>query len=263
MKKTIVFKVGGALLDDNTAAISLLCALRKIQQSANIVLVHGGGNGVESLLTQLNITSQKYNGLRISPPEHMPYVTGALAGTANKTLCGLAYSLGIKNIGLTLFDGNSVTCTLTEPKLGCVGTPKANDSGLVTALLESGHLPIISSIGSADNGQLLNVNADQAATAIAQLLDADLYLLSDVSGVLDDNRDLLLELNDMQIEKLVQANTIRDGMLVKVTAAKLAADTIRRPVVIGSWANTQVLVDKINSSTHTRFGTKIMPSAQE
>lgn len=263
MKKVIVFKVGGALLDDNTAAINLLCALRKIQQSAKVVLVHGGGNGVEALLAQLNITSEKHNGLRISPAEHMPFVAGALAGTANKELCGLAYSLGIKNVGLTLFDGNSVSCTLTDPKLGCVGTPKANDSTLLNALLASGHLPIISSIGSEDNGQLVNVNADQAATAIAQLLDADLYLLSDVSGVLDENRNLVPELFDKQIDQLVSTNTIHNGMLVKVNAAKLAANSIQRPVVIGSWANTQVLVDKINASTQTRFGTKIMPTVKD
>jgi acetylglutamate kinase len=263
VKQTLVFKVGGALLEDYSAAQTLLSAILEIQQFANLVLVHGGGNGVESLLRKLNLKSEKYNGLRVSPPEHMPFVTGALAGTANKQLCGIAYSLGIKNIGLSLFDGCSVSCTLTNTQLGCVGTPKANDGKLLKTLLANEYLPIISSIGCEDNGQLVNVNADQAATAIAQLLDADLYLLSDVAGVLDQDHHLVTELFDEKLDQLVKSQTIHSGMLVKVKAAKLAAESIQRRVFIGSWADIQALVNNINNSNQTRFGTRIMPSLKD
>ena len=263
MDNIVVFKVGGALLDNDLAALSLLNALKTIQQSALVVLVHGGGNSVERLLSQLNIPSEKRNGLRISPPEHMPYVTGALAGTTNKHLCALAYSQQINSIGLTLFDGDSVTCKHTDPELGSVGTPKANNSALLRSLLASGQLPIISSIGCSKNGELLNVNADQAATAIAQLLSAELYLLSDVPGVLDANKSLLPMLDKAQIEQLIGSGVIRDGMLVKVAAAQLAAESLHKPVIIGSWAETEALIESINSDSHPAFGTHVLPTSQD
>jgi acetylglutamate kinase len=257
-----VCKVGGALLDRPDMALDLLKVLSELQTTAKVVLVHGGGNSVERLLADLNMQSQKYKGLRISPPEHMPYVTGALAGTTNKDLCALAYSAEIPNIGLSLFDGSMISCVQTDPKLGCVGTPTANRPNMLITLLATNLLPIISSIGCDRAGNLLNVNADQAATAVAQLLDADLYLLSDVDGVWGEDQCVVDSLNAGQIASLIEKGVIKDGMQVKVSAAQLAANSLGKPVTIGSWAQIEALRAAILSKGTQSFGTQIFPTQQ-
>ena len=96
-------------------------------------------------------------------------------------------------------------------------------------------LPVISSIGITADGQLMNVNADQAATAIAETLDADLVMLSDVSGILDGKGKLLPQLDKATAQDLMEKGVITDGMAVKVKAALHAAETLGQPVCVASW----------------------------
>jgi acetylglutamate kinase len=117
-------------------------------------------------------------------------------------------------------------------------------------------LPIISSIGADYNGNLLNVNADQAATVIAQLLDAQLLLLSDVPGVLDVNKNLIEQLDIEQIETLIAQKVIRDGMIVKVQAALKAANSLGRSVTIASWKDAEKLLGLLQQRA---IGSKILP----
>ncbi|MDU0354082.1 acetylglutamate kinase [Paraglaciecola aquimarina] len=177
---TLVIKVGGAFMQSDSHALALLNTLSKLQQSYHLVLVHGGGAMVEELMQALNLKSQKIDGLRVTPAEHMPYITGALAGTANKQLSSLAIQAKLTPVGLSLVDGKMCTAKVMRKELGAVGTVQANDPTLLKLLVQTEMLPIISSIGVDASGQLLNINADQAATVIAQLLDAELLLLSDV-----------------------------------------------------------------------------------
>ena len=81
---TLVIKVGGAFMQADQQALALLKVIGQLQQDIKVVLVHGGGPMVEELMQALHLTSSKINGLRVTPKEHMPYITGALAGTANK-----------------------------------------------------------------------------------------------------------------------------------------------------------------------------------
>ena len=107
-----------------------------------------------------------------------------------------------------------------------------------------------------NKGNLLNVNADQAATVIAQLLDAELLLLSDVPGVLDANKNLIEHLDTEQIETLITQNVIRDGMIVKVQAALTAANSLGRSVTIASWKDAEKLLGLLHQQT---IGSKISP----
>lgn len=256
MSNTLVIKVGGAFMQAEDAAVALLTTIAKLQKSYIVVLVHGGGTMVEELLTALDLTSKKIDGLRVTPKAHMPYITGALAGTANKQLCGLAIQAGISPVGLSLLDGNMCTGTIMSEELGAVGSVKAGDATLLKALAATYMLPIISSIGADNKGNLLNVNADQAATAIAQLLDAELLLLSDVPGVLDANKDLIEQLDSELIDTLITQNIIRDGMIVKVQAALTAANSLGRSVTIASWKDADKLLGLLQQHT---IGSKIFP----
>ncbi|WP_100642705.1 acetylglutamate kinase [Alteromonas facilis] len=255
----VVCKVGGALLDKPDCIDALMHAILQIQKIRPVVLVHGGGNGVESLLTQLGHTTEKYQGLRVTPDEQMPIISGALAGTANKRLCADAKKAGLNPVGLSLFDGSSVQCEVMSDKLHAVGQPTPDDPTLLNQLLSSHFFPIISSIGCDHQGRLLNVNADQAATAIAALLSADLYLLSDVDAVLDDQKRSIQQLDNTEAKRLIDNGAIQHGMLVKVLAAQKAATDLSRSVIIGSWTATQPLIAHATQQNSVPFGTEILP----
>lgn len=232
----VIIKVGGALLENQAIASQLLNEIKQLQTQRPVVLVHGGGPLVETLMAAMGLTSTKIDGLRVTPDEHMPYVCGALAGSANKSLCAIAIGAGVTPVGLSLLDGNLVTCKPLDERFGAVGVPVANDPALLLSLLNSNMLPVISSIGSSDTGRLLNINADQAATVIAQLLGGDLLLLSNVPGVLDGDKALLPSLTQADIQQLSADGIVTDGMLVKVEAALDAANALSKPVTIASWS---------------------------
>lgn len=112
----------------------------------------------------------KKNGLRVTPADQIDIIVGALAGSANKTLLSWAKKHGIDAVGLCLADGGSTSVTQLDEELGFVGKAQAGSPALLNTLLSSGYLPVVSSIGITDGGDLMNVNADQAATALAQTL---------------------------------------------------------------------------------------------
>ena len=253
-RSPIVIKVGGALLDDAPAMARLFLSVKEVQAERPVVIVHGGGPLVETLMASLGLKSSKIDGLRVTPDEHMPYICGALAGSANKQLCAAAIASGLTPVGLSLLDGNMVVCEPLADKYGAVGVPSTSNAAFLKNVLAQHTLPIISSIGSSPQGRLLNVNADQAATVIAELLDAELLLLSNVDGVLDANKMLLRELNAQSIAHYASEGVITDGMKVKVDAALASEDTLKRPVYIANWIAD--IADILNQNT----GTQILPT---
>ncbi|WP_417435907.1 acetylglutamate kinase [Idiomarina abyssalis] len=229
-----VIKLGGSLLEQPKALSALFQSLK--QSDDEVVLVHGGGALVQQWLATAGLHSEKQHGLRVSPEQHMPYIVGGLAGAANKTLMKQAIAAGLKPIGLTLYEAG-VLCAKQSESLGQVGVCQASKavSGLISDLLALGYLPTISSIGFDENGDWFNVNADDAAVAVAAAYNADLLLITDVEAVLDGSGTPLSYLNSESIQELTQAGVIKDGMEVKVRGALSAAKRLRRCVRIGSW----------------------------
>jgi len=254
LSSPIVVKVGGALLDDIPAMHRLFTSIKQVRNIRPVAVVHGGGPLVETLLASLGLSSTKIDGLRVTPDEHMPFICGALAGTANKQLCGAAIATDLTPVGLSLLDGNMVVCQPMAEKYGAVGVPSSADASFLKNVLAQGTLPIISSIGSSPEGRLLNINADQAATVVAELLDAELLLLSNVDGVLDADKQLIDELTGLDIASLADAGVITDGMKVKVNAALQSANALAHPVYIASW--TADISDILKNNT----GTRILPT---
>lgn len=231
-----VIKLGGSLLEQTETLGALFQSLQ--QNDDDIVLVHGGGALVQQWLATAGLQSEKVNGLRVSPEQHMPYIVGGLAGAANKTLIKQAIAAGLKPIGLTLYEAG-VHCVQQSAGLGQVGLCQVPNTepvpGLLADLLMHGYLPIISSIGFGENGEWFNVNADDASVAVAATYNADLMLITDVEAVLDGSGNPLSHLNSESIQQLTQAGVIKDGMEVKVRGALSAAKRLRRCVRIGSW----------------------------
>ncbi|WP_099610505.1 acetylglutamate kinase [Vibrio fujianensis] len=233
----LVVKLGGAALSCSETLSKLFGAIAQYQEQAQrpIVIVHGGGYLVDELMAKLQLTTIKKDGLRVTPHEQISFIAGALAGTANKMLQGQAIKNGLNAIGLCLADGGLCHIEQLDPELGAVGLATPGNPALLQALFNLGGLPIISSIGLTNDGEIMNVNADQAAVAVAGALDAELVLLSDVSGVLDGKGHLLTSLDEPQASALITQQVITDGMIVKVKAALSAANDLGRPIEVASW----------------------------
>ncbi|WP_341664985.1 acetylglutamate kinase [Vibrio sp.] len=255
----LVIKLGGAALSCSKTLSQVFGAIADYQSSAQrpIVIVHGGGYLVDELMDKLHLETVKKDGLRVTPYEQIPLITGALAGTANKMLQGQAIKDGLNAIGLSLADGGLCQVEELDPELGAVGTATPGSSTLLQAILDSGALPVISSIGITANGQMMNVNADQAAVAVAGALDADLVLLSDVSGVLDGKGRLIKSLDDKEAQSLINGHVITDGMIVKVKAALEAANTLGRSIEVATWRYPEKLAQLFAGES---IGTQFLPN---
>ncbi|QDP00053.1 acetylglutamate kinase [Thalassotalea sp. PS06] len=259
----LVIKIGGAIMENAAALDNLFSVLLTLQKDRGVVIVHGGGCIVDEHLSQAGFSSDKINGLRVSAKEHMPIISGALAGTVNKQLVAQANSKSINAVGLALHDGNMVHCKPADKELGQVGIPSPANADILNSLLSSksaksaNMLPIICSIGQLADGQLVNVNADDAAVAISELIDGELLLLTDVAGVKGANGEYLTSLNQQDAKQLITDGIIAGGMIAKVNAAFAAANRLRRSIAVTSWKAPEQLLTLHHGEL---LGTRIEPN---
>ncbi|MCV6605062.1 MAG: acetylglutamate kinase [Porticoccaceae bacterium] len=239
MSKPLVIKVGGALLNHKAAQQALFEQLAQLARPW--VLVHGGGALVDQWLSRLGLQVERRRGLRVSPAEQMPFIAGALAGCANTELVSGAVAAEIAAIGLSMVDAGCKAALLADD-LGQVGEVKDIDPEPLQKLFAAGFRPLVCSIACDAEGALLNINADDAAVAIAKATGGDLLLLSDVPAVLDGKRQPIPKLDQQQIEQLIASGVIVDGMAVKVRAALAAAKAAGGKVLIASWQQPEAIV---------------------
>lgn len=255
--KPLVIKLGGVLLDTKEALNNLFTVISKYrsQYSRPLVIVHGGGCLVDELMEKLSLPIMRHNGLRITPENQIDIIVGALSGSANKILLAEAKKHHLSAIGLSLADGNTVNVTQISPELGFVGEPTSGDATFLNMLLTNKYIPILSSIGITSDGSLMNVNADQAAVAIAKTINADLVILADVKGVLDQNKQRIEILTETIADELIAQGIITGGMIVKVKSAFTAAKMLGTPIDIASWENSAKLIDLFNGQP---IGTRVI-----
>ncbi|MCR5535988.1 MAG: acetylglutamate kinase [Succinivibrio sp.] len=242
MDDITVVKLSGKALS-GTAELSRLFS-RSLGHK--LVLVHGGGVEVDSLFEALKLKVEKREGLRVSPREQMPYISAALSGMCGKKLQGLAVGSGLNAVSLLCTDGHTLKVSLKDPALGMVGSVEPSEADFLVNLLRAGVTPLLCSLGLDAQGQLYNINADDVAEAVAVLLHAPLYLISDVKGVLDAKGQLLESLDEQSCEDLIRTGVITEGMAVKVRSALRASRLIKKPVYIASYRDEQ-LADRIFS----------------
>jgi len=252
----IVFKLGGEALTDKTALAEFLQQAANIKKVRPVVIVHGGGPQVEDMMSATQLSTTKVDGVRATPLTHLPFVVGALAGVASQQLLAACKAQNLNAVSLSLADADLFNAQVKSEILGAVGQVSPNNPNAIQALLESGFVVLINSIGCDPQGQTLNINADDAAVATAQLLRAELCLLSNVPGVLNANKQLINSLDKESIESLINSGVIRDGMVVKVNAAFEASRLLRRPVHIGSWQDSSAL-SRLHLSEQIQLGTQI------
>ena len=257
--KPLIIKLGGVLLDNKDALSNLFVIIHEYKKNFRrpLIIVHGGGSLVDSLMDRLSMPVVRRNGLRVTPADQIDVIVGSLAGSANTRLLSEAKKLQISVVGLCLADGNSVEVKQISEDLGYVGEARAGDPTLINLLINSGYLPIVSSIGITEDGQMMNVNADHAAVALAKTINADLVLLSDVVGVLDENKQLIQSLTRAQADLLIANGVITDGMVVKVNSAFEAAKALGRSIDIACWKQADKLIELFNGKSDIT-GTRII-----
>lgn len=266
MSGALVVKVGGAAIEQpggNAVLWNALATLHARERAVGggVIVVHGGGSLVDAHLSKLGMTTRRVQGLRVTPDEQIDEIVAVLAGKMNKTVVGVLRSCGAPAVGLSLGDGGTCRCVRHTPDgidLGRVGVVRGGDAALLHTLLRAGYMPILCSIGFDDAGLALNVNADDAASALASIVGARrLALLTDVSGVLDGSKKLVRTLTNEQAETLIETGVVTGGMIPKVRAAVAAAESSGVPTLIASWSDASALAGLGADDAH---GTLVQPS---
>lgn len=220
--QTLVVKYGGAAMTEPALRESFaddVALLRLV--GLNPVIVHGGGPQVSTFTRALGREPVFVDGLRVTTQEDLDVVRMVLAGSVNKDVVRLINRHGAMAAGLSGEDGGLLHATRKQGPvdLGFVGDIARVDPAIVTDLLRD-FIPVIATLGVDEQGQTLNINADEAASAVAAALGArKLVFLTDVGGILDKNGQVIPEIAAPAVPDLIRDGTLNGGMIPKVTAA--------------------------------------------
>jgi acetylglutamate kinase len=233
--KRFVVKTGGGGVETDAAALALANQLEiLVVLGIRVVLVHGGGGETSALLSALGAEPRFAAGRRVTDEAALAAVTMTLNGTVNTRLLAACRAIGLPAVGLSGVDSGLLRVRRRPPvtvdgetvDYGHVGDIAAVDAQVLERILDSGYLPVTSSIAADDQGRLLNVNADSAAAAIAVAMRADkLVLLTGAPGILEDPEDRasLVPYTDLEgLEALRASGALRNGMLPKTEAIAAA-----------------------------------------
>ena len=231
-----VLKIGGRAQEHPDLASEIAAAWQS--SPGALCVVHGGGDEVSALQRRLGTAPTFVDGRRVTSEADLDILRMALSGTANKRLVSALVGAGVRAVGLSGEDAALIGAQpLDERRLGRVGRPIRIEVPLLWALLDAGFLPVISPLGhdrSSPGSGAININADDAAAAIAVALGADeLLLVADVPGVLDDAGVVLDALDPDTIALMMANGTASSGMRAKLEAASHALGHGTRRVRIG------------------------------
>ncbi|MEX2246745.1 MAG: acetylglutamate kinase [Dehalococcoidia bacterium] len=226
-ERPIVVKVGGSTLGAHDTSLRDIAGARRAGRA--VVVVHGGGATVSAWLERMGMTATFVRGLRVTDAATLDVVVAVLAGLVNTQLVAELGALGAPAVGLSGADGMMLQAHRFDEELGFVGRIHAVNARPVEELLRLGQLPLIAPIAVATDaagGQLLNTNADTAAGELAAALHAEqLVFLTDVEGVLDEEKRVLPRLTAAQAGELVASGVASGGMVPKLEAAVRAASS--------------------------------------
>ena len=230
---TIVIKYGGNAMTDPAlkegfAKDVVLLKLVGIHP----VVVHGGGPQINELLTKVGKDGVFVQGMRVTDSETMDIVEMVLGGHVNKEITSLLNQHGGRAVGITGRDSHFIKAKkmfINTPErngvdIGQVGQVESIDTGLIRGMVERGYIPVVAPIGVGRQGEAFNINADVVAGKLAEELRAEkLIMMTNISGVLDKEGNLLTNLTPARIDELIADGTLHGGMLPKISSAVDAA----------------------------------------
>ena len=260
--KIVVIKYGGHAMQSDElkqAVMKDLVLLSLI--GIEVVLVHGGGPEISATLQRMGVQSKFVDGLRYTDRETAEVVQMVLAGKINKDLVSLLTRNGGKAIGLCGLDGGLIKAKRMEGgvDLGYVGQITSINAPVILDQLSQGYIPVISTIGVDEEGNVYNINADTAAAAIAGALKAEnLILMTDVRGLLadkDDESTLIPQVNISEVPALIRDGVISGGMIPKIESCVQAVRRdVRKAFIIDGRIPHSILIEMMtNEGIGTMF----------
>ena len=264
--KIIVIKYGGnAMISEELKhqVMEDIALLRMV--GVRVVLVHGGGPEINTMLEKLGKKSEWINGLRVTDKETIDVVQMVLAGKVNKSLVNLLGQQGVKAVGLSGMDDRLIQAVMKDPDLGYVGRITGVNAQLLLDLMDDGYVPVISTLACDSEGNTYNINADTAAAYIAGAIGAErLFMMTDIAGILrdkDDPASLIPCIDINEAVELFNTGIISGGMIPKVECCIDAIHRgVGRVIVMDGRVSHSILLEIL---TNEGVGTMVMESKEQ
>ena len=244
----IVIKCGGSVLvDQNLFDIFIkdIAVLNKL--GFNPIIVHGGGKRINSKLLELNIKSNFINGLRVTDKNTINIVENVLI-EFNKEIVDALKNQSCETRRITSKEYNIITVKPESDELGFVGTPTNIRTNVLEEIIKVNEVPVVAPLGLDKNNQTFNINADTVAGSIAKALKARrLMIISDVKGVLDNEKKLIPEINTQKAKELIDQEVISGGMIPKINnCLDVASNGVKGVVIIDGRKNHSILFELLS-----------------
>lgn len=234
--KTAIVKLSGKAIDDFTSNSEWLNALAKIKDVYDgVIIVHGAGNQISEWSGKMGLPVNFVNGKRVTDEQVISVAAAVQSGLINGKLIAYLNASGLNAVGLTGIDNNLFVADYASPELGFVGNPRFNKNiNWLQHLMQSGIIPVFSSICRDDAGNLMNVNADTFTNALAVALQAStVFFVSDVDGIrIDGNTKFTI--NEQEIRSGIASSQITGGMIPKVESCMALIESGIRNIWIGN-----------------------------
>ncbi len=235
--KTVVIKYGGnAMVNEELKQQVMEDIVLLYLIGVKVVLVHGGGPEITEMLAKIGKKTEFVDGLRVTDRETAEVVQMVLAGKINKSLVNLLEIKGGKAMGISGMDGRLITAETKDERLGFVGKITGVNVEPILDLLSHNYIPVVSTVGCDNEGNVYNINADTAAAYIAGALNAEsLISMTDIAGILRDKDDistLIPKITTKEAVDLFSDGTISGGMIPKVECCLEAINRGVKKVII-------------------------------
>jgi acetylglutamate kinase len=244
----IVIKCGGSvLIDPNLFKIFIedVAVLNKL--GFNPIIVHGGGKRINNKLNKLNVKSNFINGLRVTDKDTINIVEDVLI-EFNKEIVNALKDQTCKTKRITSKEYNIITVKPKSEELGFVGIPTHIKVNVLKEIIKVNEIPVIAPLGLNENNQTFNINADTVAGAIAKELKARrLMIISDVEGVLDNEKKLIPEISSRQAKQMINDEIISGGMIPKIdNCLDVAKNGVKAVCIIDGRKNRSILFELLS-----------------
>jgi acetylglutamate kinase len=244
----IVIKCGGSVLvDPKLFGIFIKDVVVLNNLGFNPIIVHGGGKKINNKLGELNIKSDFINGLRVTDKNTINIVEDVLI-EFNKEIVNALKDQSCETRRITSKEYNIITVKPENNKLGFVGTPTHIKTDVLKEIIKVNEVPVVAPLGLDENNQTFNINADTVAGAIAKELKARrLMIISDVEGVLDNEKKLIPEINSQKAKELIDQEVISGGMIPKINnCLDVASNGVKGVVIIDGRKNHSLLFELLS-----------------
>jgi len=246
----IVIKCGGSVLVDPNLFNNFINDISILNKLGFIpIIIHGGGKRISNKLDEAGIKSDFINGLRVTDQKSIKIVEMVLIDF-NREITEALKKNSCNSQGITNKQNNILLVEQEDQKLGFVGTPKEVNQSIIEQIVKEKKVPVIAPLGINKDNQVFNINADTAAGAIAKKLNARrLIIMSDVEGVLDDNKKLISEINTDKINDLIKNNIISGGMIPKIkNCLDVACNGVKGVCIIDGRLDHSILFELLSNA---------------